>query len=71
MSSPFDREDGEFLVLVNAERQYSLWPNDIDVPASWTIQHGPSNRTDCMDFIETHWADMRPASLVAAMEDAY
>jgi MbtH protein len=69
MTSPFDSENGEYLVLVNAEGQHCLWPTIIDVPPGWSVRHGPGTRADCLDFIETHWTDMRPASLVAAIED--
>ena len=31
MTNPFDDEDGTFLVLLNDEEQYSLWPAFIDV----------------------------------------
>jgi hypothetical protein len=31
--NPFDDEEGNFLVLINAEEQFSLWPSFIDIPA--------------------------------------
>ncbi|OSP23208.1 MULTISPECIES: MbtH family protein [unclassified Streptomyces] len=70
MSNPFENEDGRFLVLVNEEAQYSLWPSFADVPAGWTVVHGEDTRQACLDHIETHWTDMRPKSLVQAMEAA-
>ncbi|MGA6161831.1 MbtH family protein [Amycolatopsis magusensis] len=66
-TNPFDDEDGTFLVLMNDERQYSLWPNFAPVPAGWSTVHGPAGRRDCLDHIEQNWTDMRPASLVKAM----
>lgn len=33
MTNPFEDENGTFLVLVNDEGQYSLWPAFLDVPA--------------------------------------
>ncbi|MFE9068525.1 MbtH family protein [Streptomyces violaceusniger] len=68
MSALFEDADGEFLVLVNAEKQHSLWPALIDVPAGWQVVHGGDTRQNCLDYIDTHWTDLRPASLVAAME---
>ncbi|MFE9429221.1 MbtH family protein [Kitasatospora sp. NPDC006697] len=70
MSALFDDADGEFLVLVNGERQHSLWPAGIDVPAGWERTHGPDTRQNCLDHVERHWTDLRPASLVAAVERA-
>ncbi len=68
MSNPFDDESGEFYVLVNDEGQHSLWPTFADVPAGWTVAHGPSPRAACIDYVEANWTDMRPNSLVAAMQ---
>lgn len=64
MNSPFDERDGSFLVLINHEQQHSLWPASIDVPAGWQTIHGPAPRQACLNYIETHWTDMRPRSLV-------
>ena len=35
MSSPFDDPDAQYLVVVNAEGQYALWPTFADVPAGF------------------------------------
>ncbi|SEL97715.1 MbtH family protein [Streptacidiphilus jiangxiensis] len=70
MANPFEDADSTYLVLVNQENQHSLWPAFIDVPAGWTTAHGPDNRQACVDYVETNWTDMRPASLVAAMAEA-
>jgi MbtH protein len=70
MANPFDDADGTFLVLVNDEGQYSLWPEYLEVPAGWHTVHGPAARQSCVDHIEANWTDMRPKSLVAAMDEA-
>jgi len=67
MSNPFDDETAKFLVLVNDERQFSLWPATIAVPDGWFVAHTEDCQQVCLDYIETTWTDMRPASLVAAM----
>jgi MbtH protein len=66
--NPFDDDEGTFLVLRNDEGQHSLWPTFADVPAGWATVFGAGSRAACLDYVETHWSDMRPASLVAAME---
>ncbi|MFE1251021.1 MbtH family protein [Streptomyces sp. NPDC058735] len=68
MNNPFDDEDGSYLVLANAERQHSLWPAAIDVPAGWSAVFGPDTRTACLAYVEENWTDMRPAGLAAAMD---
>jgi uncharacterized protein YbdZ (MbtH family) len=66
MANPFEDENASFLVLVNAEGQYSIWPQFRDVPDGWS-RVGPSGgRQVCLDWIESNWADMRPKSLVAS-----
>ncbi|TSD83090.1 MbtH family protein [Mycobacterium sp. KBS0706] len=69
MTNPFETGDGSFLVLVNDEGQHSLWPAYIDVPAGWATTFGPDSRAACLSHIETHWTDMRPKSLIDAMDD--
>ena len=68
MTNPFDDVDGRFLVLVNDERQYSLWPSFAEVPSGWSVELEESDRQTCVDHIERNWTDMRPKSLVDAME---
>ena len=68
MSNPFDHEGGIFLVLKNAEGQHSLWPQDIDIPAGWSVMSGPATRTDCIDYIDRTWTDLRPESLARWMD---
>lgn len=67
MSNPFENETGIFIVLCNGEGQYSLWPTIAPVPIGWTTEFGPNTRTACLDFVETTWKDMRPVSLISAM----
>jgi len=61
--NPFDDSDGDFMVLVNGEEQYSLWPAFADVPAGWTAVLSNETREACLNYIEEHWTDMRPKSL--------
>ncbi|GAA4525483.1 MbtH family protein [Amycolatopsis samaneae] len=70
MTNPFEDENGRFLVLVNDEGQHSLWPSFAEVPAGWTKVFGEESRQACLDYVETRWTDMRPRSLVRAMEGA-
>ncbi|MCP9622783.1 MbtH family protein [Nocardia otitidiscaviarum] len=65
-TNPFDNDEGEFSVLRNAEGQYSLWPDFAPIPEGWQVVHEGSRR-DCLDYVELHWTDMRPNSLIAAM----
>ncbi|MFE2050994.1 MbtH family protein [Streptomyces sp. NPDC059459] len=68
MANPFEDNEAEYLVLRNDEGQYSLWPTFIDVPTGWQQVFGAASRQECLDHIEETWTDMRPKSLVEAME---
>lgn len=70
MTNPFEDENAEYMVLVNEEGQYSLWPTFREAPAGWTATGPRGKRQVCLDWIEETWTDMRPRSLVAAMEKA-
>ncbi|MER6168071.1 MbtH family protein [Streptomyces violaceorubidus] len=70
MSNPFEDPEATYLVLVNDEGQHSLWPSFAEVPAGWTVALAETDRQACLDYINEHWTDMRPKSLVAAMADA-
>ncbi|ELS53318.1 MbtH family protein [Streptomyces sp. ISL-22] len=67
MTNPFENDDASYRVLVNAEGQHSLWPDFADVPAGWEAVFGPAPRQECLDYVNEHWTDMRPKSLIEAM----
>ncbi len=63
-TSCFDREDETFIVLVNHEEQYSIWPHWKAVPGGWRQVEGVlgDKQTVCA-WIDQTWTDMRPLSL--------
>jgi MbtH protein len=65
--NPFDDTGGPYLVLVNAEDQHSLWPASIEIPAGWTQVFGEESHEASVRYVDEHWTDMRPRSLVEAM----
>ena len=69
MSNPFEDPDAQYLVVVNAEAQHALWPAFAEVPAGWTVALPAASRSDALDYVERHWTDMRPASLIKAMTE--
>jgi MbtH protein len=66
MTNPFDNPDADFLVLVNDEGQYSLWPTFREIPGGWTAVMA-GKRTECLDWIDSNWTDLRARSLAAVM----
>ncbi len=69
MTNPFDGEGGEFLVLINDERQYSLWPAHLDIPAGWRETGPRGAREVCTAWVDEHWTDMRPRGLADRMDE--
>jgi len=66
VTNPFERDDINYLVLVNDEGQHSLWPSFADVPEGWS-QVCEGTRQECLDYVEANWTDMRPKSLIRSM----
>jgi len=54
MTNPFENENGEYLVLVNHEEQYSLWPAFREIPAGWKAVGPRGKRRECLDWIEAN-----------------
>ena len=57
------RKTPEFLVVVNDEEQYSIWPGDREAPAGWRPAGSSGDRAACLAYIERVWQDMRPLSV--------
>ncbi|PVX70887.1 MbtH family protein [Paraburkholderia unamae] len=53
----------QFVVVVNAEEQYSIWRNDCPVPPGWSLEGMQGPLAECLKYIDTVWVDMTPASL--------
>ncbi|MER7213430.1 MbtH family protein [Streptosporangium sp. NPDC000239] len=68
-NNPFENPDGTYHVLVNDEGQHSLWPSFADVPSGWNVVLSDTDRQSALDYVNSNWIDMRPNSLVAAMND--
>jgi len=67
VTNPFEDENAIYHVLVNGEGQHSLWPTFKEVPDGWTVVHHSDSRAACLEYINQHWTDMRPNSLVQRM----
>jgi MbtH protein len=67
-TSIFDRDDITFMVVLNDEEQYSIWPADRELPAGWRPEGTRGMRAECLERIDEIWTDMRPLSLRKRME---
>lgn len=68
MTNPFEDDKGEYIVVVNLEEQYSIWPSYKELPAGWSATGTRGTRQICLEWIEQVWTDMRPKSLREAMD---
>jgi MbtH protein len=59
-----------YVVLINDEEQYSLWPRNQDVPAGWRSVDVSGSKEECMKYVDETWTDMRPKSLRQKMDAA-
>ncbi|MPQ96916.1 MbtH family NRPS accessory protein [Modestobacter sp. I12A-02628] len=70
----FDTDEEEdttvYLVVLNDEEQYSIWPADRELPAGWRSEGTSGLKDVCLTHIDRVWTDMRPASLRRFMEQA-
>jgi MbtH protein len=57
-----------YIVLINAEEQYSLWPKEKKIPPGWQSVDKEGSKSDCMSYVDTVWTDMRPLSLRKKMD---
>ena len=53
----------EYLVVLNHEEQYSIWPASKAVPAGWREAGKRGKKAECLAFIGEVWTDMRPLSI--------
>ncbi|MFT4047565.1 MAG: MbtH family protein [Solimonas sp.] len=66
LPNPFDDDSLSFLVLRNAQGQYSLWPTFAAVPGGWEIRFGPDTRAACIAHVEEQWLDIQPFAATGA-----
>lgn len=52
-----------YKVVVNNEEQYSIWPQDLQVPKGWKETGKAGLKEECLAHIKEVWTDMRPLSL--------
>jgi len=71
MSATEDRDETIYLVVVNEEEQYSIWPQwKKEIPLGWKTVGKEGTKEECLDYIEQVWTDMRPLSLRRAMGES-
>lgn len=57
----------QWMVLINSEEQYALFPSDQPHPEGWRPAGCAGTKNECVAYVDEHWADMWPKSLRVAM----
>ncbi len=52
-----------FTVVINQEKQYSIWPAGQTIPNGWRSVGHLGSKEACLAYINQIWTDMRPLSL--------
>jgi MbtH protein len=71
MTNNEQNDETIYLVVVNHEEQYSIWPKwKQELPLGWKAVGKEASKTECLAYIEEAWTDMRPLSLRQAMQES-
>lgn len=52
----------QFQIVLNTERQYSIWPVHQPLPDGWQATGRVGTKAECLAFIDAVWNDMNPLS---------
>jgi MbtH protein len=64
-----DQEDTKtYVVVINHEEQYSIWPQGKKIPTGWQSVGKEGLKAECLAHIDEVWVDMRPLSLRKKMD---
>jgi MbtH protein len=58
-----------YKVVVNHEKQYSIWPAHRDNALGWNDAGKSGTKEECLSHIKEVWTDMRPLSLQKKMQE--
>lgn len=64
------QDNTTYIVVVNHEEQYSIWPDYKEIPLGWKDAGKRGPKDECLAYIKEVWTDMRPLSLRKKMEEA-
>lgn len=56
-------ETETYKVVVNDEKQYSIWPAERRVPLGWFDIGKTGSKTEVLAYIKEVWVDMKPETL--------
>jgi len=63
MTESYQENQDLFSVVINHEGQYSIWPIGKEIPRGWQKEGMVGSKTQCRDYINSLWTDIRPQSI--------
>lgn len=66
-----DEDTRLYAVVVNDEQQYSIWLKHKPLPPGWREVGKEGQKSECWEYIDEIWTDMRPLSLRMKMDSNY
>ncbi len=54
---------GDFMLLINHEEQYGIWPVNKSIPPNWRSAGVTGSKDECLAYVRKVWTDMRPLSI--------
>jgi MbtH protein len=58
-----DPDEANYVVVLNAEGQYSIWAGGRSIPAGWRADGTEGTKAECLAHIADVWIDLRPLSV--------
>jgi MbtH protein len=56
----FELDTRSYKVVINIEGQYSIWPDEREIPLGWEYAGVKGTKEDCLAYIEAVWTEMYP-----------
>jgi len=55
-------EDDDIIynVVFNLEEQYSIWPEQKELPVGWHLEGKSGTKNECIEYVEKVWKDFLP-----------
>lgn len=63
MTNVDDPDRTRYVVVVNHEEQYSIWPQGREIPLGWRAAGFEGAKSECLAHIAQVWTDLRPLSV--------
>lgn len=61
------KENTIYKVIINAEGQYSIWQENVELSPGWRDVGKSGTEKECADYLKKTWKDLRPVSLQKEM----